>query len=263
MKDTYQSTLEIKPNDNFSEALRLKEKGELKGALELLENIDSVEAYSLKAEILADIKDFKKSIVYLDKALAIESDDDLLIRKADALYSWARICYFPENDYQKALKLADDALETIPEGIDASEIWFLKGEIHQSLEDHINARRCFLKAEGRFEELDALEGELNQFEIHKDDTLINITGTGFYEGLEPFVRGAVLKLSKDSENEHDPDAIAVMKDDRIVGYVANSDYTLINDVKSASEIKASIRDTSKAEVLFIFQGEFVIAKVIF
>ena len=55
--------------------------------------------------------------------------------------------------------------------------------------------------------------------------------------------------------------IAIFLADEQVGYVANSPYTLIDGVKSASEIKF-IEDNQKAEVLFNFLERFVILRVI-
>lgn len=265
MENTYQSTLEVrrKPKDEFSRALELKDKSDFKHALELVENIDSFEALKLKGEIHVNLKDFEKSVECFDRALELKEDDDLIVKKVDALYKWAKVSYFPDGDYDKALRLADQALEIVPKSVEASEIWFLKGEIHQSLDQHIDARRCFLKAENRQEEYKALESELDMFEAHRQDVLINITGVNFYRGLVPFKHGETFNLIRDADNEHDPDAIAVVKDDEIVGYVANSEYTLINDVRSASQIKADLKDGSTAEVLFIFQNEFVISRVRF
>ena len=69
-------------------------------------------------------------------------------------------------------------------------------------------------------------------------------------------------MVKDEDNEHDPDAIAVVNNGETVGYVANNPYTLIDEVKSASDIKNSISDNQKAEILFIYLGEYVIAKLL-
>ena len=74
--------------------------------------------------------------------------------------------------------------------------------------------------------------------------------------------GIIVDLVKDIENEHDPDAVAVMKDNDIVGYVANSDYTLIEEVKSASDIKNIMNSEQQAEILFDYIGEYTIAKLI-
>ena len=92
------------------------------------------------------------------------------------------------------------------------------------------------------------------------DTLINIVGCDFY-GYTP-VSGNIVNLVRDEENEHDSDAIAVLVNEKTVGYVANSDYTLIDEVKSASNIKNQISDDQKAKILFIYLGEYVVAKII-
>ena len=42
----------------------------------------------------------------------------------------------------------------------------------------------------------------------------------------------------------------------------NNPYTLIDEVKSASDIKNSISDNQKAEILFIYLGEYVVAKLL-
>lgn len=264
MQKTYQSTLQVetKPRDVLEDAKNLTEKQEYQKALDLIDDISSPEALKLKADIKVNMKDYPSAVKYLDDALAIENDTDILAQKADVLYKWAKIAYFPDCNYDLALDLANQALEIAPDSEDALEYWFLKGEIYQSQECHIDARRCFLKSENRLEELDVLESELAMFEAHKNDTLINITGVNFYKGLAPFQPGTILSLLKDTQNEHDPDAIACLLDGEIVGYVANSEYTLINDVRGASDIKSRIGDDSTAEVLFIFQNEFVIAKVL-
>ncbi len=264
MQKTYQSTLQVetKPQDALEDVKNLIKKGEYEKALEMIECDDSLEALKLRAEIEVSLKDYEAAVKSLDDALNLEDSKETLNLKADVLYRWAKVAYFPECNFEKALDLVNQALDIAPDCDDAPEYWFLKGEIFQSQEMHIDARRCFLKAENRLDELEAFESELDQFEIHKNDTLINITGVNFYKGLEPFEIGTLLRLKPDTENEHDPDAIACFLDDEIVGYVANSEYTLINDVKGASDIKNRIGQDSKAEVLFIFQNEFVIAKVI-
>lgn len=92
------------------------------------------------------------------------------------------------------------------------------------------------------------------------DTLLNIAGSSYYSYTPK--TGDILTLVKDDENEHDRDAIAVVKDSETVGYVANNDYTLINEVKSASSIRNSIHDNQKIEILFTYIGEYVIARLI-
>ncbi|AMD18465.1 hypothetical protein TL18_07095 [Methanobrevibacter sp. YE315] len=91
--------------------------------------------------------------------------------------------------------------------------------------------------------------------------MITVSGTNFFKGLEPFEKGVIVNLVKQPDNEHDSDAIGVFLADEQIGYVANSPYTLIDGVKSASEIKF-IEDNQKAEVLFIFLERYVILKLI-
>lgn len=265
MQKTYQSTLQVetKPKDALEDAKNLIKKAQYDKTFDLIENNNSFEALKLKAEIKVNLKDYKSAVKYLDDALNLKNDDEVLTRKADTLYKWAKVTYFPECNFDLALDLVNQALDIDPESDESLEYWFLKGEIFQSQERHIDARRCFLKAENRLEELEVLESELELFETHKNDTIINVTGINFYKGLNPFEIGTILDLKKDTENEHDPDAIACLLDDEIVGYVANSEYTLINDVKGASDIKNKVNDGSKAEVIFIFQNQFVIARVLF
>lgn len=265
MQKTYQSTLQVetKPKDILEDARNLIENTKYSDAFDLIENENSFEALKLKADIKVKLKDYKSAVKYIDEALRLKDDDKTLLKKADALYKWAKVAYFPECNFDMALDLVNQALGIDCESDDALEYWFLKGEIFQSQERHIDARRCFLRAEKRFDELEAFELELAVFEAHKNDTLINITGVNFYHGLEPFEVGKMFDLKRDDDNEHDPNAVACILDGEIVGYVANSEYTLINDVKGASHIRRRITEASKAEVLLIFQNEFVIAKVIF
>lgn len=260
MANTYQSKLfvETKPIDR---ALRLIDDGKFKEALDLIEDDTSSEALNVKGIIFENLGDYEKSVECFKKAENISGEDKFRLNRANCLYRWAKVTYFPEGNLDRAMDLIDEALESLPEGEDSSEFWFLKGEIYQSLENLLEARKCFLKAEGRLQELKILEDELSLFEKYGDETLINITGTGFYRGLEPFSENAKFRLVRDLENEHDPDAIAVMDGSEIVGYVANSDYTLIFDVKSASDIKNMIGESSVARVIFVFQNEYVIARV--
>ena len=72
----------------------------------------------------------------------------------------------------------------------------------------------------------------------------------------------IINLVKEEDNEHDPDAIAAYLNGQKIGYVANSDYTLIDEVKSASKIKTLIKDDSQAKILFVYLDEYIIAKLL-
>ncbi|WP_295115637.1 hypothetical protein [uncultured Methanobrevibacter sp.] len=65
---------------------------------------------------------------------------------------------------------------------------------------------------------------------------------------------------REPDNPQDPHAIRVEISGETVGYVANSEYTLIKEVKSASWIRNLW--ATQAEVMFILLDEWVIAKLI-
>ena len=73
----------------------------------------------------------------------------------------------------------------------------------------------------------------------------------------------IVKLVKEPDNKYDTEAIyCEMRHFGKIGYVANSDYTLIEEVKSASDIKNVMNNEQKAEILFDYIGEYTIAKLI-
>ena len=106
--------------------------------------------------------------------------------------------------------------------------------------------------------MDKAEKQLQKLKPY--ETYINITGIHNYRGFEPFKEGTIVDLIKEPDNPHDRYAIRVEIKGETVGYVANSQYTQIREVKRAIEIKDT---TSRyAEVQFILLKEWVIAKLI-
>ena len=75
-----------------------------------------------------------------------------------------------------------------------------------------------------------------------------------------YFRSTIVDLIKEPDNPHDKNAIRVEVNGETVGYVANSKYTLIKEVKSATDIKNNL--STQAEVQFILFNEWVIAKLI-
>ena len=92
------------------------------------------------------------------------------------------------------------------------------------------------------------------------DTFIIITGTRFYKTPHHLTGGVTVDLIPEPYNRHDPDAIRVEVKGETVGYVANSPQTLIDEVKSASDIKNA--PAKKAMVQFILLQTYIIAKLI-
>lgn len=79
-----------------------------------------------------------------------------------------------------------------------------------------------------------------------------LTGTKYYYGKEFLKPGMELQLEKEPDNEYDKEAIIVRMDglDKI-GYVANSNYTVIGDSMSAGRIYDKIGKKAKAKVILV------------
>jgi tetratricopeptide (TPR) repeat protein len=259
---------EEKKQNNISEilsqeALRLKSKRRYNEALTVInlaiEHDElSSEYYNLKGLILQDLHKFRQSIEAFDKSLEIQESEDVMLNKVNALYSWANSL----NDKNRALELITQAIENatyLSMEVDMEKFWYLKGSILDCLGDKIASRKCYMIAENMTDDISQLDKHTEYINT-TDDTLICITGTQFYQGLEPFSEGLVVDLVRDSENEHDPDAVRVEVGGMALGYVANSPHTMIEGVKSASEIKNT--KFQKAEVKFLYLYEYVIAKLI-
>lgn len=215
--------------------------------------------WNLKAIILAKLKRYEESVECFDKALSLNPSDEIKLNKANSIYNWAKVTFFPEGNYEKALRLIDDALNIIPDSEDPSEFYFLKAEILEALNDLAESQKAYLIAYKEFDKLKELENQI-EYLNNTSDTLIIITGSYFYNFTPE--KDIMVNLVKQDDNEHDPDAIAVMMNDELIGYVANSPYTLIDEVKSASDIKKLINDNQNAKILFNYLGEYTIAKLV-
>ena len=246
----------------FGESLRLYESKRLKEALVLInvsiENNESYEYYNTKALILKDLDRFSESKKAFLSSLGLKKDVLVLANYTEMLYKWANSL----NDKKKALGIITEAIRNLPfTNLEPDKFWYLKGSILDCLESPVEARKCYLIAEGETDEVRKLDNQLNII-ANSSDTLVNITGTQFYFGLDIFKAGTVVDLIKEKENVHDSDAVRVEIDGETVGYVANSDYTLIDGIKSATDIKDVIKDNQKAEVMFVYFESYVIARLL-
>lgn len=263
--NSVQTTFKFQEVPKSEKALKLKEEGKLKEALRIIddalnENPNDFRNWNAKALILDSLSEYEKAIECFDNALKLNNSDFIKKDKANTLYNFAKVTFFPEGDYEKAMNLIDYALDNLPEDEDASEYLFLKAEIYESLGMPMETRLYYLKAEGEFEKANQLSDQI-EFLKNSDDVLITVSGTNFFKGLDPFENGRIFNLVKQPDNEHDRDAIAIFLADEQVGFVANSQYTLIDGVKSASEIKF-IDDNQKAEVVFVFFDRYVIMRLV-
>lgn len=236
--------------EKYAEALSLIEKSLKK---------DDVNYWLLKSEIYDRQNEYEKSIDSINNALKIDNSKEIRTQKANSLYKWAKVSYFPELEYEKALELIENALEILPKSEDPSEFYFLKGEILEALREPVEAKKSYLIAYKEFDKLEEFEAQVEYLNT-TDDTLINISGSYFYNFTPS--DDLIVNLVKEDDNEHDPDAIAVYFENEKIGYIANSDYTLIDEVKSASKIKNSLNENAQAKILFVYLDQYIIAKVL-
>lgn len=257
--NTYQSTFKVSKtskieylieNEKFDEALSLVDR--------MLEKDSDYKNWNLKGIILDNLSEYDNAIECFDNALRVSDDSEILINKVNSLYKWAKVSYFPDLKYDHSLRLIDEALEIIPESEDPSEFYFLKAEVLESMGQRVESKKNYLIAYGEFEKLNEFQKQLDYLET-TNDLLVNITGS-YYHNYNP-TEGEIVKLVKEPENEHDGDAIAVYLDNDKIGYVANSEYTLFDKVKSATKIKNDIPETCEAEIQFVYLDEYIIAKI--
>ena len=79
-----------------------------------------------------------------------------------------------------------------------------------------------------------------------------ITGTRHYFGQEYFEPKMEVKLVKEPDNKMDPEAIKVEVDGLgLIGYVANSPYTVLGESMSAGRLYDRIEDTAVGRVKYV------------
>ncbi|MDO4393059.1 MAG: HIRAN domain-containing protein [Bacillota bacterium] len=79
-----------------------------------------------------------------------------------------------------------------------------------------------------------------------------IAGTNHHFGSEFMKPSMQVTLTKDLENEYDKEAIKVeMNGLGLVGYVANSTYTVLGESMSAGRLYDKISDTVTGTILYV------------
>lgn len=258
--DAHQARFKVSETPKIDYLIKEKQFG--KALSEINRLLDADYNYSnlnLKGIILDGLCEYGDAVECFDKALELHRSEDIQQNKANSLYKWAKVTFFPEGNHEKALRLIDCGLEALGESDDPSEFYFLKAEILEALNDLAESHKCYLTAYKEFDRLEEFERQCDYLK-NTSDTLINIVGSDFYR-YSPKA-GDILGLIRDEDNEHDSDAVAVVCKGETVGYVANNPYTLIDEVKSASDIRNYLTEDQKAEVMFTYLGEYVIARLV-
>ena len=89
-------------------------------------------------------------------------------------------------------------------------------------------------------------------EMTMEKIYFTIAGTRHHYGQEFFETKQEVKLVKDLDNEFDKEAIKVEMDGLgLVGYVANSPYTVQGESMSAGRLYDRIGDTAKGVVKYV------------
>ena len=215
--------------------------------------------YNIKAIILQRLNQYDEALKYYDRALSKDpSNKTFLNNKAECMKDKLKWKLLFNRIEPRNLDLINEALKILPEGCDNGPYLFTKAEILDLLGEHVKAKVCRALGAKHYDEVDKAEKQLKR--LKSTETYINITGTQFYQDFEPFREGTIVDLIKEPDNPHDRYAIRVEINGEPVGYVANSEYTLIKEVKSARNLRNS--KSTRAEVQFILFNEWVIAKLI-
>lgn len=221
-------------------------------AMEIHPDIDNL---NVKAMILENSGRFGEALECYDRSLKVSDSRKVRASKASCLYKIAEK-NFDSGEFEDALEHVNRALAVLPEDEARDEYLLLKSDILHSLGRNLQARKCRLLAEKRFDELRKLEKGEDEFQ-NDEVILICITGTQHYMGLEPFRQGLVVELFEEAGNDYDPDAVRVEITGETVGYVANSPATLAEGVKSASQIKRLFKNKIEAEILRVENGNVI------
>lgn len=245
-----------------NEAWRLRQDCMLDEALDKinksLETCGSGRAYNIKAIILEDMGDYEGALYNYKQALQ-RKHPPIVPDNLARLYN--RMAESGRYSKEKSLDYINKALDLTKDESDRLEFLATKSDVLKDLGRHREAYVCNKLSNKQFNLVDEFETQSKILQ-NTDDTFICITGRKFYGYSAPTRKGTVIDLIKEPENQHDPDAIRVEYNGDSVGYVANANFTLIDEASSASDIKGLFEDKAKAEILFIYMEEHLVARLI-
>lgn len=222
---------------------------------------DEINAYYISQtawEIYEEDAMTDEALILIDSAIKLHPTARDYTRKAIFIKFKLEIKVIVKRVKPHHLDLINEALRILPEDYDNGPYLKTKGDILDQLGDPVKARVCYALAVKDYDKVDEADKQLKK--LKPNETYISITGIQYYQNFAPFKEGTVVDLIKEPDNQHDPNAIRVEINGQTVGYVANSRYTLIKEVSSATDIKDS--NSTQAIVQFILFGKWVIAKLI-
>lgn len=261
-EDEYESSSKDSKNEEYSKKAwdyynDFKEEEALyyiNRALEL--NSRSSRDWNIKGIILNSLKRFDESQKCYDRSLQLRQSVVVSDNKARMLSKWAFNLLEESKKVPNGLDILYEAREKILEAINLLSSENNEGDLdlfiknRDSIDFYIGYEKEFLKC------IETLKG-------YDKSELFTITGIKSYKKLGPYVS---LKLVKESENEFDPDAIAVYIEDEKIAYVANKDYLKCELTSSASELQNKISDTADAQYLFFLSRysavQFAVGRIV-
>ncbi len=91
-----------------------------------------------------------------------------------------------------------------------------------------------------------------------ENYFVTITGMNHYLGMKPYKVNRLVKLVKEPDNPHDPEAIHVeLQFIDTIGYVANSVNTVFAGTCSAGRLFDKFEDYAYAQVMFITHSSVI------
>lgn len=91
-----------------------------------------------------------------------------------------------------------------------------------------------------------------------ENYFVTITGMSHYLGMNPYKVNRLVKLVKEPDNPHDPEAIRVeLPFIDTIGYVANSVNTVFAGTYSAGRLYDKLEDYAYAQVMFITHSSVI------
>ena len=91
-----------------------------------------------------------------------------------------------------------------------------------------------------------------------ENYFVTITGMSHYLGMNPYKVNRLVKLVKEPDNPHDPEAIRVeLPFVDTIGYVANSVNTVFAGTYSSGRLYDKFEDYAYAQVMFITHSSVI------
>ena len=213
--------------------------------------------WNRKAIILEAMERYGESEECYDRSLELYGHPVVSDNRARMLKAWAGHLMEESKKLPDGLAMLEEALEKNRMATSAIHA----DKSREKPDDYLRQKdsiKFYIDYEKKYQK------NLETLKRYSREKLFTIAGRKFYKSiaLKP---GMALRLVKEIENEHDPDAIAVYAEDEKIGYVANGTYTKSVLTSSASELQDKFQGTAEASYLLYLERyadvQFEIGKI--